>query len=157
MKSEAILNCKLKKNLYVAFVGLAFSLTATGEVRDYIHCSKRNSSMDVYEEGLKVVENDPNNSRKIFNQGIKSLCVGKTEEEMRHIGRASDLGHIAASLVAALYHGTDGTFRRSFLAEDEQQFNNLIHYLERAAMQIESARDYPGGVTKDMPYIEEHY
>ena len=148
--------CVKTVSVFVLLFGFNFSLNASGMIGDAINCEK--ASLKRYKMWRKIVDKDPSNVIKIYNLGIFTLCLGnKIEEGMGYIERASSSDHIAATLVAALYYKTDGTFNRSRLTEDPQKFSDMITYYEEAAKQIESARNYPEGVTKDMPNLEKHY
>ena len=147
--------CKKTVSVFVLFFGFIFSLSAFGEmVGDAINCEGVNVKR--YERKLKIVNRDPNNARKVYGLGMYALCLGNMEEGMGYIIKASAGGHIAANRMAALFYGTDGTFYYSHLTEDRQKFSDMIHYYEEAAKQIEAASNYPEGVTKDMPHLEEH-
>ena len=150
---SAIENVCIKTvSVFVLLFGFVFSLNAFGMVGDLIKCE----SVD-YNSRLKVFKKEPNDILNIYHLGIGALCTGRTDEGIKHIKQASNRGHIMASEIVALHYKTDGTLDSSAkLTKDPVNFDKMLFYYERAAEQIESARNYPEGVTEDMPYLEEH-
>ena len=142
--------------ILVVLFGFIFSLSAFGMVGDMINCE--GSNVADYNEGHQYLQKNPNDVMMIYSLGIDALCIGETGEGIKHIENASNGGHIGASRIMALYYRTDGSLDNSAqVTQDPINFDKMIFYYEKAAENIESAKNYPKGVTEDMPYLEEHH
>ena len=115
---------------------------------------KEVSSEKTKEEAVRIAQKNPS-SRTIYNAGIDGLCVGKIQEGMAYIQKASDMGHVQASHAMFAYYETDGSFDSGHeVTQDQENFDAAIHYLEVTLNQIESASNYPEGVNIDQPNLE---
>ena len=124
---------------------------------DAVQCSSRMDS-EGYQKRLRIISRKPNDRIQIYISGIYGLCAGKIQEGMGHIQRSAEMGHVQAYKVMAEYYRTDGTLDgvrdRHRITEDQQNFDNAIHYYRKTAQNIESNPDYPRGVNRDQRSIE---
>ena len=92
----------------------------------------------------------------VYNLGLVSLCIGKEDEGMAHLQKASDSGHIAATHLLGLYFLANRSFDRAERGRigNLEDFNSAVHYYEKAARMIEETDNYPKGTTEDMEEIE---
>ena len=142
------------KNFVKVFVlsfGFLFSLNAFS-VGDLISCTS-DDNLNEYNELHQLIKKS-SNIALVYNLAITSLCLGKTNEGMSHLQKASDSGHIAATYLLALYYEHNQTFDSSKFRSNVQDLNNAIHYYTKAAQRIGSLKNYPKGATADMEYIE---
>ena len=139
---------KLNKGL-LGLLALAFSCFA-GAVGDFIDCS--DSNMDSYTTNIKIAQKNPNDSVTAYHVGIDALCLGRIQEGMAYMQRASDMGHVSASRVMGEYYKTDGRLNiTTKKTKNQENFDAMIYYYERAAGYIESAYNYPN---EDQLYLE---
>ncbi len=130
---------------------LLFPLNAFS-VGDLLGCNS-SDTLERYNKLHKLIKND-SNIALVYNLAITSLCLGKTNEGMSHLQRASDSGHIVATYLLGLYYKKNHTFDSAESVEGIENLNNAIHYYTKAAQIIESLTNYPEGATEDMMYIE---
>ena len=148
--------CPKAVKLAVLFVGMGFVFSVNAfAVGNLISCTS-DDNQNEYKELHQLIKKS-SNVALVYNLAITSLCIGKTNEGMSHLQKASDSGHIAATYFLGLYYEHNQTFDsskfRSFKS-NLQDLNNAIHYYTKAAQRIESLKNYPKGATDDMAYIE---
>lgn len=131
------------KYLTVIF-GFLFSLNVFA-VGNLINCSL--ASQVGYDQSHKLVKKYLNDVSLVYDLGIEALCLGKIQEGMAHLQKASGMGHVAASRVVGLYYKTDGTFNSSNgLTKNQKNYDATIYYYGKAAEQIEKASNYPDDI-----------
>lgn len=148
--SKRIISKSLVKVFVLSF-GFLFPLNAFG-AGDLLYCSG-NNTLKRYNDLHKLIKND-SNIALVYNLAKVSLCLGKTDEGMSHLQRASDSGHVVASYLLGVYYQKNQTFNHSEIINNLEDLNNAIHYYTKAAQIIESTSNYPKGATSDMEYIE---
>ena len=121
-------------------------------VEDLLGCN-RSHTENRYNDLHRLIRKSTNIAL-VYNLARTSLCLGKREEGMGHMQRASDSGHIAATQTLGMYYRFSKSFNSSKGTSDIQELNNAIHYYEKAAQMILSTPNYPDGATKDMKFIE---
>ena len=133
--------------------GLALSFSAYAEfVGNIVKCKGGN----VYHKRIEYLKKHPNDVMMIYSTGVNALCLGKEQEGMHYVEKASFSGHVVASRLTGMYYETDRTLALDHgLTTDPENFNATIYYYERAASQIEENPLYPEGTTEDMPEFEE--
>ena len=127
-----------------AIITLLFSLNTVATEITVFPCEAHNRIG--YDNYKPVYESDPGNLKKIHSMSIFTLCIGKMDEGLTLLKRASDGGHAHASWMMGIYYEKDRTWDVSkSLTADPENFNAMLFYFERAANQIESIPDYPDG------------
>ena len=123
---------------------------------DAMECTSRMTPKG-YQKRLHIISERPND-RKIYTAGIYGLCSGKIQEGMGHIQRSAEMGHVQANKVMAEYYRTDGSldgiFDRHRITEDQQNFDNAVHYYRKTFHLIESNPEYPEGTNEDQYVLE---
>ncbi len=137
--------------LFALAVVLAFSYSSFAV--NLIACEGKD--LQEYNEYKPVYENNPGNVRKIYNMGVRAICVNKMQEGMTLLERSADGGHVQANYFMGVYYQRDKSFDTSKPeTEDSENFNAMLFYFNRAADLIESNPQYPEGTYEDMPYLE---
>ena len=109
-----------------------------------------------YNEYRLVYEDDPGNVRKIYNMGVRAICINKMQEGMALLERSADGGHVQANYYMGVYYQKDRSFDLSKpFTKDPENFNAMLFYYNRAADLIEDNPQYPEDTTEDMSYLEE--
>ena len=96
------------------------------------------------------------NLNELYNLAKVSLCLGEAEEGMDHLQKASDKGHIAATLALSDYYKRNQTFSSTEETNNLENLNKAIYYHKRGISMIEELPNYPKGASDDMEYIEYH-
>ena len=93
----------------------------------------------------------------VYNLGVVSLCLGKEDEGLANLQRASDSGHIGATHLLGVYFMANESFDSSqrLRINNQDSFDSAVHYFTTSAQMIESLDNYPGGTTLDMPELED--
>ncbi len=144
----------IPKNFVQVFVlsfGLLFSSNAFA-AGDLITCTSDDNLIE-YNDLHKLIKKS-SNIALVYNLAITSLCLGKKNEGMAHLQKASDSGHIAATYLLGAYYEGNRTFNSSESTKNIEELNNAIHYYTKAAQMIESTSNYPKSATEDMEHIE---
>ena len=144
--------------ILTAFAGFGISpVSHANVVGDAIGCANR-MTPERYQKKLHGLSKRPNDRIRMYIAGIYGLCLGKTQEGMGHIQRAAEMGHISANKVMAEYYRTDGSLDgvrdRHRITENQQNFDNAVHYYRETAQLIESNPNYPSGVNRDQRILE---
>ena len=123
-------------------LGLASTDYAKGEITVISCTGNSQEGHDLFKQ--TVYAKNPNNVHVIYAIAFSALCLGKREEGIPFLKRASDGGHSEASFLMAKYYETDKTLDNSQkTTKDPENFNAALFYYERAAKQIESNPHYP--------------
>ena len=146
------------KNMgFVSLVAGFLFLAIPGYARavgDMIHC-QAHDNMEDYNEFKEILSRDPGSTPIMFTLGIKALCFDRIQEGMAYMQRASDMGHVDATDTIAIYYSSDGTFdSANGITKDQKNYDATIYYYEKAADLIESANNYPKGVSDDQDSLE---
>ena len=151
METKAGSTIKNFVKVFILSFGFLFSLNAFS-VGDILGCNSSHS-LERYNKLHKLIKND-SNIALVYNLAKTSLCLGKKNEGMSHLQKASDSGHIVATYLLGLYYKKNQTFNSSEKTNSLENLNNAIHYYKKAAQLIEATPNYPAGATEDMEYIE---
>ena len=137
--------------VFVLSFGLLFSSNALA-VGDVLVCNSSHT-LERYNTLHDLIKNDSDVSL-VYNLAKTALCLGKKNEGMSHLQKASDSGHIVATFLLGVYYEKNRSFNSSEVTNGFENLNNAIHYYRKAAQIIESLSRYPKGATADMEYIE---
>ncbi|MCY4383433.1 MAG: hypothetical protein OXE44_09820 [Nitrospinae bacterium] len=145
--------CRKAMKLAVLFVGISFLFSPNAVAAgDALGCNS-NYNLEMYNELHQLIKKD-SNIALVYNLAKTALCLGKANEGMSHLQKASDSGHIVATYLLGVYYERNQTFNSSEVTNGFENLNNAIHYYKKAAQIIESLSNYPRGATRDMEYIE---
>ena len=145
--------CPKAVKLAVLFVGIGFVFSVNAfAVGDALGCNS-NHTLERYNKLHKLIKND-SDVALVYNLAKTTLCLGKKNEGMSHLQKASDLGHIVATYLLGVYYEKNRTFSFSEITNGFENLNNAIHYYKKAAQMIESLSSYPRGASEDMEHIE---
>lgn len=135
--------------LALLILALAFPLNSYGVVNT-LDCSGETNTLENYNVLLAIQQRTPTTN---YNLGFTAICLGRYDEGLDHMRRASEGRHVAATKVLGSYYDKNRSFDNSRSANLENTYRAITYY-ERASDQIESISSYPEGSTRDMGYIE---
>ena len=118
---------------------------------DDSHTKERYSSLHTL---IEQISDTHLNAHLMYNLAKVSLCLNKDAEGIEHLHRASDAGHILATLLIGIYHKFNQTFSSVEKVNSLKNLNQAIHYFTKGAQLITSLSNYPRESSNDMEYIE---
>ena len=132
-------------------LGLVFTVESNG-AQNVFDCKDASNTLDHYNKVLIAQKNNmtPNVS---YDLGFTAICIGNPGKGVKHMRRASDGGHIAATKVLGRYYENDQSFDNNRHGSIENLYRAIVHF-KKAAAQIESAASYPRGTVRHMERIE---
>lgn len=129
-------------------LALCWPLNTYGVV-NIIKCDS-SDTLKVYNYFHNLVKKDASDSSAIYTLGTIAVCMGKEEEGLSHIQTAANLGHVVANRLLGMYYASNKTFDRSQDSDEQEEFDAVIYYYDRAAQLIESLPNYPQDATVDI-------